>query len=61
MEKRLENHRKAAKGNNKEEMRGVEIMEGLKAHLEEGKNLREFSIDADDFVKYVAENELTDL
>ena len=58
VEKRLDKHRRAAKGNNKEEMRGVEIMEGLKAHLEEGKNLREFSMDADDFAKYVAEMSL---
>ena len=39
-------------------MRGVEISGGPQGASREEKNLREFSMDADDFAKYVAEMSL---
>lgn len=42
LEKRLDKHRKAARTGNKDEVKNVEFLEGLMAHLESGQSVRGF-------------------
>ncbi len=42
LEKRLDKHRKAARTGNKDEVKNVDFLEGLKAHLESGSSVRGF-------------------
>lgn len=45
LEKRLDKHRKAARTGNKDEVKNVDFLEALKAHLESGQSVRGFERD----------------
>lgn len=47
LEKRLDKHKKSAKGGDKEEMKKVEVIQRLIAHLEGGAPARSFATDSD--------------
>jgi len=54
VEKKISKSEKLAKtSGDKEQVRGLEIIQGLKIHLEQGKNARAFSIAAGDKEKFV--------
>lgn len=48
IEKKLEKNRKAAKSNDKEILKTIEVLEKFKAHIEQGLSVRSLAIDEDD-------------
>lgn len=56
VEKKLSKSEKAARtGGDKEAIRGVEVLQSLKTHLEEGKNARSFEISKEEREKHIAD------
>lgn len=60
IEKKLEKSRKAAKSNDKEVLKTIEVLERFKAHIEQGLSARSLEIDEDD-LKFVADLSLLTL
>jgi ribosome-binding ATPase len=56
VEKKLSKSEKSARtGGDKEAIRGIEILQSLKTHLEQGKNARSFEVSKEDKEKHIAD------
>ena len=53
VEKKLSKSEKLAKSNDREILRGIEVLRALKDHLDQGKNARAFEISEDEKEKYI--------
>lgn len=53
VEKKLSKTEKMAKGGDRDVLRGIEILKGLKSHLEQGKNARAFEIAIEERQKHI--------
>lgn len=55
VEKKLAKQEKMVKTGDRDIIHGVELLKGLKAHLEQGKNARAFDVSEEDFQKHFAD------
>ena len=53
VEKKLSKSEKLSKSNDREILRGIEVLRALKDHLDQGKNARAFEISEDEKEKYI--------
>ncbi|MCB9257087.1 MAG: redox-regulated ATPase YchF [Chitinophagales bacterium] len=60
IDKKLEKSLKAAKGNDKEVLKTIEVLKQLKAHIEQGKSARSLALEEDD-LKFVEDLNLLTL
>jgi hypothetical protein len=53
VEKKIQKVEKAARAGDKDMQRGLELLQGLKAHLEKGLNARAFDVSREDYEKFI--------
>ncbi len=55
VDKKLSKSEKLSKSNDRDVLRGIEVLRELKLHLEQGKNARAFEISAEEREKYISD------